>query len=475
MKCKFCLAEIEDDVTVCPLCGKELEVSAEEEILGEEETAEKTEETKEVREKTKKDRKGLRIALAVTGLVLLAAILTGAVLHFTGVINVKKWFSKQDIFYKDTYTAANAKVEKRGNKVIAKMGNQVLTNSELQVHYWNTVSDFILYNGGQYGSYYVKYFTGMDPEAPLNTQVYDKDTGKTYEQWFLENAIESWRRQASLVQLGEDSGFEMTAEQQKALDNLPETIKQQAQTEGYSDVEAYVDQYYPGSSLDGYVQYNRLMLKAMFYYDVLYETLAPSQAELEAYYTQNEAYFKKNLISKEDGLYYDVRHIYIPIQGEPGEIQGVEVYSDEEWAQCEAKAQKVLDDFLADGGTEAIFAERAKEISADSYSAVNGGLYEKVTKHSGFVDSFMDWLKADGRKYGDTGLVKNTGSAPQGYHVMFFCKSYAIWEYEADAAVLAEKTDAVLKEAEAKYPITVRYSKIVLGQQENTEATQPSQ
>ena len=43
MKCKFCLAEIEDDVTVCPLCGKELEVSAEEEILGEEETAEKTE------------------------------------------------------------------------------------------------------------------------------------------------------------------------------------------------------------------------------------------------------------------------------------------------------------------------------------------------------------------------------------------------------------------------------------------------
>ena len=24
MKCKFCLAEIEDNVTVCPLCGKEL-------------------------------------------------------------------------------------------------------------------------------------------------------------------------------------------------------------------------------------------------------------------------------------------------------------------------------------------------------------------------------------------------------------------------------------------------------------------
>ena len=62
MKCKFCFAEVDDDVTVCPICGKALEeteetpveetveipaAEAEETPVEEtaEETAEETEET----------------------------------------------------------------------------------------------------------------------------------------------------------------------------------------------------------------------------------------------------------------------------------------------------------------------------------------------------------------------------------------------------------------------------------------------
>ncbi|MBR2936952.1 MAG: peptidylprolyl isomerase [Oscillospiraceae bacterium] len=472
MKCKFCFAELEEGVTVCPLCGKELtepeEIPAEESVA--EETVEEIEETEEVEAteseeipaETKKKGKGLKIALAVTGLVLLGAILAGAVLHFMDVIDTKRLLGigvKNDIFNKTSYTVDNEKAEEKSEVVVATMGNQKLTNSELQAHYWMTVYDFLDY----YGSY-VSYM-GLDTSKPLDEQIYDQETGKTYQQWFLENAIESWRRYATLVQMAEEAGHVLTPEQQAELDALPESIQKMAQENGYTDVEKFVDeQFYPGSSLAGYLNYNALTWKAICYYDVLYESLLPNSAEVEAYYAQHEQEFKEKKFSKEDGLYYDVRHILIPIDGEAGDVDGVPTYTDEQWAQCLAKAQKALDDFKADNGDEAAFAQLAKEISADPGSAQDGGLYTHLTKDTNFIADFKNWYMEEGRKPGDTGIVKNTESTTKGYHIMYFSGATPIWEYETESAVLTEKTNAMLLEAENKWPTTIEYKKVVLGQ-----------
>ncbi len=478
MKCKFCLAEIEEDVTVCPVCGKELteadQAPAEETVAEEtaeeiaeevtEEVAEEVveEETEELPAGPKKKGKGLKIALAVTGLVLLGAILTGAVLHFMDVIDVKRLLGigvKNDIFNKISYTVSNEKAEKKSEVVVATLGNQKLTNAELQAHYWMSVYDFLDY----YGTY-VSYM-GLDTSKPFDEQIYDKETGKTYQQWFLENALESWRRYATVAQMADDAGFTMTAEQQKQLDDLPASVQKMAEENGYTDVEKFIDEkFYPGSSLAGYLSYNAITWKAVCYYDKLYETMLPDSAEIDAYYAQHEAEFIENKLSKDDGLYYDVRHILIPIDGEPGEVDGIPTYTDKQWEECLTKAQNVLNDFLADGGTEELFAQRAKEVSADPGSASNGGLYSQLTKDTDFIADFKNWYLEEGRKPGDTGIVKNTESSTQGYHIMYLSKTYPIWEYETEAAVLSEKTDNMLEEAEEKWPANIAYKKIVLGQ-----------
>lgn len=467
MKCKYCLAEIEEGVTVCPLCGKEL---TEAEETPAEEIAEATAEAEEtveeaVAEETPakpKKKKGLKIALAAISLALLGAILTGAVLHFMNVIDVKRMLGigvKNDIFNKLSYTVDNEKAEKKAEDVIATLGNQKLTNAELQAHYWTSVYDFLNY----YGSY-ISYM-GLDTSKPLDEQVYDKETGKTYQQWFLENALESWRRYAVLAQKADEAGFTLTAEQQKQLDELPASVQKMAQENGYTDVEKFIDEkFYPGSSLAGYLGYNAITWKAVCYYDTLHETLLPNSAEVEAYYTAHEAEFIENKISKDDGLYYDVRHILIPIDGEATDVDGVPTYTDKQWEECLLTAQSILDDFLEDGGTEELFAERAKETSADPGSANNGGLYPRLTKDYGFIKDFENWYLEEGRKPGDTGIVKNTESSTQGYHIMYFSKSYPIWEYEAESGALSEKTENMLKEAEEKWPMAVEYKKIVLGQ-----------
>ena len=459
MKCKFCLAEIEEDVTVCPLCGKELTEAEEEEY---------EEIVKIVRKKKKKKVKGrgLKIALAVVGLVLLAAILAGAVLHFMDVIDVKRILGigvENDIFNKTSYTVKSEKAEKKAEEVIATLGNQTLTNAELQAHYWMSVYDFLDY----YGSY-VSY-VGLDTSKPFDEQIYDEETGKTFQQWFLENALESWRRYAVLVQMAEEAGFTLSAEQQKQLDDLPATIQAMATENGYTDVEKFIDEkFYPGSSLAGYLSYNAITWKAVCYYDVLYEDMAPDSQEIEAYYTAHEAEFIENGFSKDDGLYYDVRHILIPIDGEATEVDGVLSYTDKQWEECLLTAQSILNDFVADGGTEEQFAELAKETSADLGSAENGGLYTQLSKDTDFIDNFKNWYLEEGRQVGDTGIVQNTQSSTQGYHIMYLSKTYPIWEYEAEAAVLTEKTNNILEEAEEKWPVAVEYKKIVLGQMDMT-------
>ena len=72
-----------------------------------------------------------------------------------------------DVEYGKNYTVSDAKLEKQKNVVIAKAGDQTLTNEQLQVYYWLTVRNYI----ANY-SYYLS-TVGLDLTKPLNEQIYD--------------------------------------------------------------------------------------------------------------------------------------------------------------------------------------------------------------------------------------------------------------------------------------------------------------
>ena len=150
--------------------------------------------------------------------------------------------------------------------------------------------------------------------------------------------------------------------------------------------------------------------------------------------------------------------------GIPDALGSEAEYSDAQWEACLQEAQKMLDDFLAGEATEEAFAKLAMENSKDPGSAENGGLYSQLTKDTGFITGFKDWYLDENRQVGDTGLVKNTESSVQGYHIMYFSGKTPIWEVEAENAIMTEKTTGMINEARAKWPVSVDYKKIVLGQ-----------
>ena len=88
------------------------------------------------------------------------------------------------------------------------------------------------------------------------------------------------------------------------------------------------------------------------------------------------------------------------------------------------------------------FAALAEAESADPGSAANGGLYEKVSAASGFIEEFTDWTLDPARQPGDTGLVQNTGSSTKGWHIMYFVKQNdPTWTLDAADALRTTDTE----------------------------------
>lgn len=471
MICKYCLAELEEGVTVCPLCGKELTEEPAEETVAEtvEETAEEMAEetveeiTQEPEEElpaevpAKKKSGAGKVVLAVVGVVVLAVVLAGAIIFAMGmgdaamaklnpVLHKLKFWRGNDVQYHLSYTKDVAQVEAAADVVVAEVGEQKLTLEELQVFYGMCAYDAVSY--GQ--------FPDLDVQKPLEQQIYDKETGMTYQQMFLENALESWRRYATLKQMAKDASYVMTAEQEAELASFDQNLKDIAAQYKYEDTEKFVDdQLFEACSVKGYLAYNTSLFKALCYYETLYDQMMPTQSEIEAYYTANEGKFVENKIDKDAGYYYDVRHILVAAEG--GAANGT--YTDQDWEDWRASAQFLLDDFLADEPTEEKFAALAKEQTVDAGSKENGGLYTQLTKDTNFVQEFKDWYLDESRQPGDTGLVKTA----HGYHIMYFSGKTPIWEYEAKSMALADATSKKLEAAENQYPMTVDYKAIVLG------------
>ena len=463
-KCKFCNAELPDGSTVCPSCGKD-----------------------NAAESGSKAAKPGSAALIIVGVLALVILAIGA--FFTakegttyaaedGVVAASEEATEataeeateesteapteaptvpadgnpDDVTCKGSYTAEDEAVVSAREKVVATAGEYELTLGQLQVYYWMEFRNFM----SQYGTY-ASYF-GLDVSQPLDTQMCSGlEEARTWQQFFLEGALNSWNNYRAMAAEADANGFELTEQQRAAIDNAAAELEEAAAANGFeSGIAMLHSSLGAGAELEDYVYFMELYYKANGYYAQIAQGFEPTDEQLDDYFEEHAEGYAASGITKDTKL-VNVRHILVYPEGADGTNLATQEFSEEAWAASEKKAQEILDQFLAGDKTEESFAALANEYSEDPGSNTNGGLYENVSEGE-MVAAFNDWCFDAARQVGDTGIVKTN----YGYHVMYFSGSQTTWQKYARNDYMVENATAAAKEIAAKLPMTVQYSDILL-------------
>ena len=470
MNCKLCNAELEEGMNFCPVCGA-AQSEPETEVAEVVETVETPVEETPVEEPKARLGAGkiaLLVTLAVAAVAVVIALILGgkggsnpaettapsnpASTNPTVAMTVPADGNPDDVTCKGSYSVDEKEIKKLGDKVVATMGDAELTNTELQVYYWMQVYDFL----NQYGSYASMF--GLDYTQPMDRQV-SIEGSMTWQQYFLDSALDAWTNYQAMAHDAKANGYVLEQEYADYLAELPTTMAESAAQMGYENAEAMVQRDMgPGATLDGYMKYLSTYYMGYMYYGDSMEKIAITDAEIEAYFDAHAAEYQEKGLEKTDEHWVDVRHILICPKGGTADASGTTVYSEEEWAAAEKKANEVMNEWLTKHPDEDGFSVMAETYSEDPGSATNGGLYEDVYMGR-MVPEFEAWCFDAARQHGDYGIVKTT----YGYHIMYFVGSDLVWKLTAENDLMAEKGNEFLQEILAKYTAEIDYSAIALG------------
>lgn len=500
-KCRYCQADMEEGSTVCPNCGKEnVEDTPAEEAAPAEASApteepavpeaaaaaEADSETGAAPEKTSAEiKEGVKatpgkIALAVAAVAVLLAALVALVLaglnsgettqdstepstETQAVTQTEATVppdgNPDDETCKGTYTASDEDVIAAMDTVVAKMGDYELTNSQLQVYYWMEVQSFL----SAYGSY-APYF-GLDYTQPLDTQVCTFAEGVTWQQFFLNGALQSWQNYQALAVEAELAGFQLPEEDQTYLDSLETAMEENAAAYGFENAQALLAYNVGnGADMEDYLRFMELYRTGYRYYDFLCQENAPTEEETEAYYAEHQQEYEESGVSPDD-KYVDVRHVLIMPEGATSATIRTETFSEEAWEASRAKAEELLAQWEAGDKSEESFAALAEAYSDDS-SGTSGGLISDVLVGQ-TAENFEAWCFDEARQPGDYGLVETEF----GYHLMYYVDSRPVWRDYAESDLINERTNQLLDEILDKYPMEVKYTEILLGYVDMTGGT----
>lgn len=459
MNCKFCGEPMPPRGTFCPVCGRDNAAENEEQILDEAveivppetqapDVMEQAEEA--LAPEVKKVKRtavlaGCIAALAVLALVLFFAIRGDA---FSG-----QMFRENDIFKKDSYTAADNKAQNKADTVVATIGDAQLTNGQLQIYYQMEVIGFL----DQYG-YYLSYF-GLDYTKPLDEQECPVLEGYTWQQYFLESALNTWKQSQVLDTEAKKNNFQMEENYRKKLDSVDADMTATALQNGFQTADAFLQsQCGSNTSMDDYKAYMETYFNGFLYYSQLCDAIeVPADDVLTTYFQENKETLEAQGI-KQDGSYVvDVRHILIKVEGGVENEDGTITFPDAAVAaEAKAKAEQILAQWL-ENPTEEYFGQLAKEHTADGNGEA-GGLYTGVYAGQ-MVKTFNDWCFDASRQSGDYGIVETKF----GYHIMFFsARGEDTWLTKTRQAYISQQQTELLEDILAQYEMTVHYGKISL-------------
>ena len=298
------------------------------------------------------------------------------------------------------------------NTVALTIGDNKISNAELNYYYIDSVNDF--YN--QYGNY--AGLVGLDVTKPLNEQVLSGEDRMTWADNFLQGAIENVKSTYALVAEAKANGVTLPEESTAAIDSALDMMEVYATAYGYPNVKTYLKSMYGnGATVKGLRNFYEMSELARYYQNQYRQSLTYTDDQLRAAEAENF-----NKFSSYDYNYYYL-NIYNFIEGEK-DANGE--YTAEQKAAAVAKAEEAAKSLVNGNTTVEQFdaAIAALPINADNVSTAS--FTSENTAYGSIFSGYADWMTDPARKTGDMTYVASTSTDAEGnantngfYVVMF--------------------------------------------------------
>lgn len=311
------------------------------------------------------------------------------------------------------------------NTIAATVGDKEFNSVELSYYYNDAISEFYNEWYSQYNTYTDTYLKmmGLDPAKPLNDQVYDQESGKTWAMYFVETAIANAKSDLALYNLAVTEKFKLPENEQTTLDNSIKNIETYAKLYGYKNADQYLRAMYGyGSDAETYSEYTRRSTIATAFYNAHQDELKYDDAAIREY--------EKDKVNKYNSYTYSYAYLSYTDFREGGkkDDKGNVTYTEEE-NKAAREAMKAAAELLATATSVDDLKEKIKTVKVNEKSelAVNK---EEALLHSNINATLADWLSNADRKEGDIAAIANSSTTKDedgkevtttnGYYVAIF-------------------------------------------------------
>ena len=301
----------------------------------------------------------------------------------------------------------------------ATIGDQTYTVGEVQYYYIGSKNQ-MQNQYSQLAAYGVT--SPLDSTKADADQIFEAETGKTYADYFKEQALSALKKNQAILDAAKAEGYTLSAAGQKSLDDQWKSIDLQCAQYGLTRGTFVKQVYGKNMSLKSFTQCLENDVLVSDYSTTHQEAYAYDDADLESYYEEN-----KDALDS-----YDYRTFLVdgtaaaPVDenGDPvTDADGNTVAATDEEKQAamdaaKAKAEQAMGEIKAAGSPEAGFITAAPKYVKDSEKEAYADADHSLTTNdygAARADSAVaTWLKDAARTKGEVGVVEGSS----GYYVV---------------------------------------------------------
>ena len=302
----------------------------------------------------------------------------------------------------------------------ATVNDSKISAAEFNYFYVDAVDSF----RNEWGDYFM--FSGLAAGKPLNEQVMDEETGKTWADYFVDDAVHSMKGAYALYNAALADGYTLNEDMTNQINTLIESMRSAAKSSpGFKDLNQYLRAIYgAGSNEQTFRHHLEVQLLASQYAQDHMDSLSYSDEQLRAKDQEDPSQYSS----------FSYHYIYLSgssfNEGGTTDEEGKTTYTEEEKAaglqKCEETAKLLSQSSISDAESfDAAIA--ALQLGEGKPSA---SIENKDVLKINLPSALAEWVSDASRKAGDLTLIPSESTTTDaegketttvnGYYVVLF-------------------------------------------------------